>query len=179
MVISGKITQLYPASPADRKKIYQWLACSDLTASMMGPPDFPDHPIPDYQAFCTDYAPYFFDGSAPAQGRSFIIHSQGEERGQINYQRLDRHPNIAELDIWLSEARHTGLGIGTDAIQALSTFLLEEGIFDTLLIAPSARNDRAIATYRKAGFIETADMRSDAADYSDAVVMIKRKAERR
>ena len=53
--------------------IYQWLAHSDLTSSMLGPPDFPDNDIPQWDEFINDYKMYFFDGTDPKAGRCFLI----------------------------------------------------------------------------------------------------------
>ncbi|RAJ99855.1 hypothetical protein LX87_01551 [Larkinella arboricola] len=35
---------LRPATLSDRQSIYEWLAHSDLTALMLGPPTFPENP---------------------------------------------------------------------------------------------------------------------------------------
>ena len=54
---------LRPAVASDRRQVYEWLARSDVTPSMMGPPDYPDHPIPSWEEFCADYLPHYFDDS--------------------------------------------------------------------------------------------------------------------
>jgi hypothetical protein len=45
-MLKGNDILLREAEETDRRQVYEWLALSDLTPSMMGPPAFPDHPIP-------------------------------------------------------------------------------------------------------------------------------------
>jgi diamine N-acetyltransferase len=142
---------------------------------MMGLPDFPDHPIPSYEEFLDDYAPHFFDGSKPRSGQSFIIYVNGTRCGQINFDTDPRLPDIAELDIWLVAKKFTGKGIGSDAIETLSRYLLNELNFEALIIAPSRRNIRAIKAYQKAGFVFTDEVTTPAPDYTDSVTLIKQK----
>lgn len=87
---------LIPAAPQDRIRVYEWLTRSDLTSSMVGPPDFPDHPVPSWEEFCEDYADYFFDGSEPYKGRSFLIEYGDVTAGHINY-AYDEKEHVAEL----------------------------------------------------------------------------------
>jgi hypothetical protein len=72
-MIRGSLVTVRPAREHDRRAIYQWLAESDLTPSMLGPPNFPDAPEPTWDQFCEDYGPDFFDGTRQEVGRSFII----------------------------------------------------------------------------------------------------------
>ena len=51
---------------------------------MIGPPTYPDHPIPTWEEFCDDYKAYFFDGSAPELGCCYVILVGGEPVGQVN-----------------------------------------------------------------------------------------------
>lgn len=52
-----------PATLQDKKKIFKWLAHSNLTSDMFGPPNFPDIQIPTWEEFDNDYLDYYFDGS--------------------------------------------------------------------------------------------------------------------
>jgi hypothetical protein len=64
-IIYGKRVILRPATPMDRKPIFDWLTNSDLTNQMMGPPTYPDSKIPTWDEFIEDYKEYFFDSSKP------------------------------------------------------------------------------------------------------------------
>ncbi|MCY3877583.1 MAG: GNAT family protein [Rhodobacteraceae bacterium] len=148
-----------PAEFADRENVYNWLARSDATVEMMGPPTFPDHPVPGFAGFCADYDEEAF---AP-EGcfRIFVIRIDGEDAGVIQYWRQEQ---AAELDIWIGDRRHWGSGIGSGVLKQAARMLRDEGV-ETLVIRPSARNERAVAAYRKAGF----------EDYDPAVHNLPRK----
>ena len=170
---------LRPSALEDRQMIFEWLAHSDITSSMIGPPTFPDQPIPSWAEFLADYEDYYFDGSAPEQGRSFVIMVDGEPVGQINYGEIDGERRRTELDIWLKSGRHTGKGFGSAALKALTSLLRREFGVAEFVIRPSTRNPRAIRAYEKAGFRrieispEEATARYGPGDYTDDTVMIK------
>jgi RimJ/RimL family protein N-acetyltransferase len=179
-MILGSLVTLRSARDDDRRAIYQWLALSDLTASMLGPPDFCDAPAPTWDEFCSDYEPHFFDGTRQEIGRSYIIESGGKAVGHVNYDGMDLAQRFAELDIWLRSSEACGQGYGPDALQALMRHLHTTfGIIDFIL-RPSRRNGRAIRAYAKAGFLllpltdEEQAERYGPGDYSDTVVMAKR-----
>lgn len=170
---SGRVT-LRPASMQDKRNIYNWLAHSNLTAEMLGPPLFPDAPSPTWEEFDQDYLDYYFDGSQPFSGRCFIILHNQEEIGQINYNEIDTQSNSTEIDIWLSDRKFTGMGLGTEAIILLCDYLHKELKCKTIIIAPSKRNSNAIKAYKKAGFVVSDWLPEDfTPDYHDAVVMVK------
>mgnify|MGYP001225246711 FL=1 len=182
----------------DRPQIYRWLAHSDATAEMLGAPTFPDGPIPTWEQHSADFSIEEFYQPGPPQdsqvdwGECWIICVENREDashhevGQINFSDM-RAPSdpasagLAELDIWIGARQWWGRGIGTQAIEALGHVLRGYG-FTTLLIRPSARNQRAVAAYKRAGFIEaTSQTRRLPAkvyepedwDYADAVVLVK------
>ncbi|MHC4252201.1 MAG: GNAT family N-acetyltransferase, partial [Planctomycetota bacterium] len=113
--LRGSRVALRPATEADRASVYAWLARSDLTPSMMGPPQFPDHPVPTWEEFCADYKPHYFDDSLPQAGRCFIIVVDDEDVGVVGYNRIDPTAAECELDIWLRSERDCGRGYGSDA----------------------------------------------------------------
>lgn len=145
------------AQPADAARAWRWLAQSDLTPRRLGPPLFPDHPPPSFAAFCNDFAPHFFDGSQPYDGRGFIIHSAAEGRdvGFICHDRLDVLNDVATLDVWLADGRAAGRGYGSEAIGLLCAWLQAERGINRFLLRPSRRNVRALRAMRRAGFRET------------------------
>ncbi|HEX7847841.1 MAG TPA: GNAT family protein, partial [Chitinophagaceae bacterium] len=158
--IQGEAIILRPATLNDRLPVYQWLAKSDLTSLMLGPPTFHDHPVPSWEEFQDDYKEYFFDGSAPYRGRSFIIEYNDEAVGHVNYSDIQLDENPTELDIWLSEKRNTSKGYGTDALLTLCEYLHDHMGCQKFLLAPSKRNIWAVKAYLKAGF-QPSDERPD------------------
>ncbi len=181
-LIRGSLVTLRPAQESDRRSIYEWMAESELTSSMMGPPHFPDAPVPTWEQFCDDYRPYFFDGSRPLAGRCFVIEAHGEPVGHLSYSEMDPVRGFAELDIWLRSEACCGRGYGSDAIGALTRHLSETFGITEFIMRPSRRNTRAIRAYARAGFVPlplTYDQQAamyGPGDYADAVVMQKKVA---
>ena len=196
----GDLTvSLRRATVNDRRQIYRWMAQSDATAEMLGPPTFPDCPVPTWEEFADDFSiEEFFQPGPPADntqdwGECWVIGVQNRkdgpvtEVGQINFsdEREDNDPTsegLAELDIWIGARQWWGMGIGAKAIDALASILRGYG-FTTLLIRPSARNKRAVAAYKRAGFVEQSNQSGtlpawvyDPADwdYRDSLVLVRR-----
>ena len=182
----------------DRPQIYRWLARSDATAEMLGPPTFPDAPVPTWEQYTSDFSiAEFFQPGSPTEshvawGECWIICVENRadltthEVGQINFSDK-RNPNdpasagLAELDIWIGSRQWWSRGIGSQAIEALTTILRGYG-FTTLLIRPSARNTRAVAAYKRAAFVEQSKhggtlpariYEPDDWDYADVVVLVR------
>src|SRR5690348_8303951 len=101
-IIGGRVI-LRPAGPEDRRLIYEWLAHSDVSHTMLGPPTFPERPVPTWEEFQADYAAHFFDDSAPELGRCFLILARGEPVGQVSYNDIwvREGRRQTELDIWM------------------------------------------------------------------------------
>lgn len=175
---------LRPASLNERRRVYEWLAASDATPMMMGPPQFPDHPIPTWEDFCADYTERFFRPEGDGFGRLFVICAEGRDIGCISYDGLDNWHGIAELDIWIGSSADRGRGWGSMAVRELSSRLLRHPTVESLIMRPSRRNSRAIAAYRKAGFgfYDPAlhqlpeSLLSKGFDYADAVVLVHTRA---
>jgi len=182
MMVRDMLVTLRPATLDDRRAVYEWAACSDLTSSMMGPPDFPEAPMPTWEEFCADYLPYFFDGSRPNVGRSFIVEHESQPVGHISYSRVDEFPgqSTAELDIWMRDSSCCGRGWGAQAIILLCDHLRDSFNVNEFIFRPSARNVRAIRSYHRAGFTRLALSNDEQAatygpgDYRDTIVMLRR-----
>ena len=145
---------LMPAKPADYINIYNWLFFSDISEPILGPQGITTENIPSPESFKSEYPDYFFDGSAPEKGRSYIIFLEEEiPIGHISTTSFHLHQGISELDIWLKAAVYTGKGYGTEAIKLLLRMLKEQG-FHTAIIRPYKSNIQAIKAYHKAGFRE-------------------------
>jgi len=181
MKIMGNKIELKPAQESDREKIYTWLAQSDLTPSIMGSPNYTDHPIPSWEEFCEDYPLPFFNASGDGKGQNYIIIADDKEIGTIGYDLLDKQKDMVVLDIWMQSEKYCGHGYGSDALNTLCNYIHENYGITNFIISPSARNERAIAAYRKAGFeyVKTLSKEEQKkefglSEYDDNILMIKR-----
>jgi diamine N-acetyltransferase len=144
---------------------------------MMGPPLFPDHPIPTWEEFCQDFRLHYFNDLKPEDGRCFIIVVDGIDIGAICYNAL--RSISTDIDIWLRSEADCGKGIGSDAIKTLTDYLNTEFGIKRITISPSARNQRAIAAYQKSGFqlipqdIYQHFINPEEMEYTDTVVLVK------
>lgn len=167
---------LQQATLIDRDKIYNWLACSDATPEMLGPPTFPDAPVPTYKEFCEDYNEEAFQDYG--NFRLFLILIDQKEVGVISYFIRNQ---VAELDLWIADKINWNKGYGSTALRLAINRLKEEESVNTLIIRPSARNHRAVASYQKAGFEMYNPEKhqipqwclTENLDYEDAVVLVQ------
>lgn len=168
--------RLKQATLYDQDKIYRWLACSDATPEMLGPPTFPDAPVPTYEEFCDDYNDEAFLDHGDF--RLFLMVVDQEEVGALSYFIRDQ---VAELDLWIASKQNWNKGYGSSALIAAIGKLKSEEKTDILIIRPSARNKRAVAAYQKAGFEHYNPDKHDIPqwcltenlDYEDAVVLVQ------
>lgn len=178
-MIRGTLITLRPARESDRRAVYEWLAESDITSAMLGPPTYPDSNVPTWDEFQNDYEMFFFDGSRPELGRCFIIEANGEPVGHLSYSEVNPKCRRAELDIWMRSEAECGHGSGTDALLALMDYLRESLGLREFIMRPSRRNARAMRSYAKAGFVALPLTNDEQValygpgDYGDTVVMQK------
>ena len=149
------VLRLRPATLDDRRAIYEALARSDVTPHLLpgtGSGTGGEPPL-SFEAFAADYTAPFFDGSAPALGRSYVVECDGLPVGHVSHSEIRR--GATELDIWMFGERWCGRGHGTVALRLLLDVLAAEGRATGFVIRPSARNARAVRSYEKAGFRRT------------------------
>ncbi len=143
-----------PAALAEKQTTYEWLCCSDTTSLHLGPPDYPDHPVPTREEFERDFEDFYFLPTGRRQGSVMLIERAGEPIGCLCYACFHLQAGAAELDIWLKERRLCGCGYGTEALRLLVGYLRRELDISRFLIRPAARNARAVRAYAKAGFVD-------------------------
>jgi len=154
-IARGRKVSLRRAVLADRPRVYAWMVESDLAHGAMGPPLYPDRRPPNYEQFCDDYEPYFFEGSRPFDGRGLIVQADGADIGFLAYRRIDLLRDVVELDVWLAGLLHCGQGRGSEALVLASEWLQETFGVNRFVLRPSRRNVRALRALRRAGFRET------------------------
>src|SRR3972149_3357016 len=105
------ILKIREATLNDYQKVYQWLYYGDHANLLNQLEGIADENIPSFDDFKKNgYFEYFFNGSAPEKGRSYIITLAGEDIGHISTTSYHLLNGIAEFDIWLKNLNHTGKG---------------------------------------------------------------------
>jgi hypothetical protein len=149
--IRGTEISLRACILSDTDKVFAWLYSSNIVhfweeirkEYQRGPPSIDD--------FRFDHPAYFFDGTAPDKGRSYIIinKSMGEV-GHISYTSFHLLPGICELDIGFSCAGYTKKSYDPSEIRLLIKELYKTG-YQKIIMRPSVKNIYAIGAYSKAG----------------------------
>jgi diamine N-acetyltransferase len=179
--IWGDRVVLRPSAIEDEPQILEWLLRSDVTPSLLGPPLFPERPVPSPDDSSQRLDLHYLDGTAPELGRCFLILVNGEPVGQVTYNDIverDGRKQV-ELDIWMRSEAFCGKGYGSEALDALCRHLHERFGVQHFMVQPSARNPRAIRAYEKVGFepiqlsIEAARELWGPNDYDDSVYMVR------
>jgi RimJ/RimL family protein N-acetyltransferase len=153
MILKGKKVSLRPMTVEEIPAFYRWAAQSEATPFWYG--ELQGDRVPTYKEFLEDWKRYYFDGSRPEKGRSFVILVGGRAVGQINYNDINREDNSVELDIIIAEDKDKNKGYGSDALQTLSRYLFREMNIKKCWIEVIAKNPRARRAYEKAGFRKT------------------------
>jgi diamine N-acetyltransferase len=179
--ILGKRVVLRPATIEDEAQIFEWFFHSDVTPSLLGPPLFPEAPVPGPDDPLPTFDRYYLDGTSPELGRCYIILVDGEPAGQVTYNDIVERDSWkqVELDIWMRSEAYCGKGYGSEALDALCHDLHERFGVERFMVQPSARNPRAIRAYEKVGFkklelpMETARELWGPNDHNDSVYMVR------
>jgi RimJ/RimL family protein N-acetyltransferase len=166
MLLRGKKVTLRRARPADGDRAYEWLALSDLTPSVMGPPLYPELPVPTRASFDTRYPPFLFDHGNPFDGRALIIGTEHEDVGVLVYGAVRLGVGAVEMELWLAGKRFLGQGLGSEALNLACHWLHEELGIDTFVLRAARRNVRALRAFRRAGF-RTVDRNAEQARQLD------------
>lgn len=139
-----------PMTVEEMPTFYRWSTQSEATPFWYG--ELQGDKVPSYEEFLRDWQRYYFDGSEPEKGRSFVILVGNRTIGQINYNEINREDNSVELDIIIAEDRDKNKGYGTDALLTLTGYLFKRMSIETCWIEVVTKNPRAIRAYEKAGF---------------------------
>src|SRR5699024_4648216 len=108
--------------------------------------------------------------------RGFVIaHKDTEEYiGQLDLLKIDWPNRKASIGIVIGTKKNLGKGYGTEAIQVLQEFAFNKLNLHKLELEVRAFNHRAIACYKKCGFVEEGHIRENFfidGKYTDTIYM--------
>lgn len=98
------------------------------------------------------------------------------DEGVEQIYRLPNGPTYWGIDMYLGLPDLFGQGLGTQVVRDLSDALLRDGTADVVVIDPQIRNQRAIRSYEKAGFVHSHPLPHHElhdGEWMDAVLMVK------
>ena len=165
--LRGERVTLRPMTHADAPHLVRWASEPDFAWFQWGrrPGRFPDD----------EAARKWIDAIAENRGVTFAIEHEGRPVGQVNYRDLQPKGKSAEVGIGIGEPRLWGKGLGREALGLLVRHLVDDLGLHRITLSVLAYNDRAIASYKAAGFevegIERDGVMTDRGFWADDVKM--------
>jgi len=165
--LRGERVTLRPMTHADAPHAVRWANDAEFAWFQWGrkPGRFPDDAA----------ARKWMDVIAEHRGVMFVIEHEGRPIGQANYRDLQPKGKSAEVGIGIGEPRLWGQGLGREALGLLVRHLVDDLEVHRVTLSVLAYNDRAIASYKAAGFevegIERDGVMTDRGTWADDVKM--------
>jgi ribosomal-protein-alanine N-acetyltransferase len=168
-MIEGKLINLRAREMDDLERNYRWINDREVTRhlSMRYPVS-----LAAEEAWMREGAsqPMAFGGNV-----FFAIETKdGEHIGNINFHEMSAEQRKARLGVVIGEKSYWSKGYGTDAMLTFLRFAFDEMNLHRIDLTVDADNPRAIACYRKCGFVEEVRMRQarfKRGQYGDELVM--------
>lgn len=173
-MIEGELVVLRPHETRDLDRYYAWFNDPEVTLYLNM--RYPISRLAE-EAWLADRT-----SSSLAYGdvALAIDTKDGRHIGSVAFHRTSPEDRTARLGITIGDKTHWSKGYGTDAIRTLVRFGFEEMNLNRIDLTVDERNARAIACYRKCGFVEEARLRQDRyaqGAYHDTLVMALLRAE--
>lgn len=167
-MIEGRLVVLRPREMSDLDRYHAWINDREVTRFLVMRYPF---------SLAAEEAWLAQRGSAPMgySNVGFAIDTKdGVHIGSIDFHRASAEDRAARLGIMIGDKAHWSKGYGTDAMRTLLRFGFEEMNLNRIDLTVDERNARAIACYRKCGFVEEARLRQDRyaeGAYHDTLIM--------
>jgi len=169
MMIEGTLVRLRPMDMGDLERNYRWVNDREVTRFLA---------LRYPMSLSAEEAWMRERVAQPISLHSvmFAIETRdgGRHIGNTNLFNVVPEDRRAELGIMIGEKDCWSKGYGSDAVRALVRFGFEEMNLRRVQLHTYAYNERAIAAYRKAGFVEEGRLRAfhyAEGAYHDAIVM--------
>jgi len=165
--LRGQRVTLRPMTHADAPHLVRWANEPDFAWFQWGrrPGRFADD----------EAARRWMDVIAEHRGIVFVIEHEGRPVGQVNYRDLQPKGLSAEVGIGIGEPALWGKGLGREALGLLVKHLVDDLGVHRVSLSVLAYNDRAIASYKAAGFevegVERDGVMTDKGYFADDVKM--------
>ena len=168
-VIEGKLVNLRAQEMSDLERNWRWINDAETARLVNGRPYA--MPRAAQEAWLRERAehPLSF-------GRVFLAieTKAGEHIGNIDITGVSPEDRWGWLGVLIGDPAQRGRGLGSDAIRTVLRFAFDEMNLDLVRLQVWSFNGRALACYRRLGFVEEARLRSDVyaeGQWHDNVVM--------
>jgi RimJ/RimL family protein N-acetyltransferase len=166
-ILRGERVTLRPMTHADAPHLVRWASDADFAWYQWGrrPGRFADDAA----------GRKWLDTIAERRGVVFAVEHEGRVIGMANYRDLQPKGKSAEVGIGIGDPALWGKGLGREALGLLVKHLVEDLGVHRITLRVLAFNDRAISSYKAAGFevegIERDGVMSDKGTFVDDVTM--------
>lgn len=167
-MIEGNIINLRAQDVADVDRILSWVNDKEVTRHLNARYVYPRL-----------YEEQWIAGRASAPLSFTNVHfaietKDGTHIGGISFHSVSPEDRNAHLGMMIGDKQYWSRGYGTDALMTLLRFAFDEMNLHRVDLSVDASNSRAIACYRKCGFVEEGRMRDaryGRGEYEDQLVM--------
>jgi ribosomal-protein-alanine N-acetyltransferase len=153
-MIEGKLINLRAREMDDLERNYRWMNDREVTR----------HLSMRYPISMAAEETWMREGASQplsfGTGVFFAIETKdGEHIGNVNFHETSAEQRKARLGIVIGETSYWSKGYGTDAMLTFLRFAFDEMNLHRIDLTVDVDNPRAIACYRKCGFVEEVRMR--------------------
>ena len=153
-MFEGQLIRLRALEPSDAERAYQWINDREVTQYLMT--RYPWSLIAERQFLEESARKNSFE-----EARFAIETKEGVHIGMCGLHRGRPEDRNAELGIMIGEKSFWSSGYGTDAMLTLLRFAFEQMNLHKVALGVFEFNERALAVYRKCGFVEEGRFRED------------------
>ena len=166
-MLTGKLVRLRPLEPTDLDREYTWINDPEVT-------EFLEARYPASREAERAWLEGQTKVSYPDVTLAIETLAEGRHIGTLSLGSVHGEDRKATFGILIGEKEFWSRGYGTDATLTLLRFAFDEVNLRRVVLHVHEDNDRAIACYRKCGFVEEGRLRQDRyrhGVYIDTLVM--------
>ncbi len=153
-MLEGRLVRLRALEPTDAERAYQWINDREVTQHLMT--RYPWSLIAERQFLEEAARKNSFE-----EARFAIDTKDGIHIGMCGLHRGRPEDRNVELGIMIGDKSFWSSGYGTDAMLTLLRFAFEQMNLHKVALGVFEFNERALAVYRKCGFVEEGRFRDD------------------
>jgi len=153
-VLEGRLVRLRALEPSDAERLYRWINDREVTHYLMAR-------YPYSLEFEKDWLASAAKGNDFGEVRLAIETKDGVHIGNCGLHRGRPEDRHAELGIMIGDKDYQSNGYGTDAVMTLVRFAFDQMNLNKVSLGVFEFNERALAVYRKCGFVEEGRAREE------------------